>query len=168
MASAHAWKRLTDAKFLLVVARRADTSLPLAMSGDRSNGSRGNRLPRRSILRGKDSFDILFKNGVRIAGEQMDLRYIAREAPETKVLTAFIVGKKLGNAVTRNRCKRLLREAYRLQQHILDPIHSTKSSEIEMVIILKKTDISFAALSVELNLLLLELVNRLSATKEKS
>jgi ribonuclease P protein component len=168
MASAHAWKRLTDAKYLLVVARRADTVLPLVMSEERSNESRRNRLPRRFILRGKDSFDVLFENGIRIAGEQIDIRYIAHEAPEKKVLTAFVVGKKMGNAVQRNRCKRLLREAYRLQQHILDPINDPKSFQIEMAIILKNSAITFNSVSAEIHLLLTKLSKRLSPPSANS
>jgi len=167
MASAHAWKRLTDAKYLLVVARRADTVLPLAMSEDRSNESRRNRLPRSNILRGKDSFDILFKNGIRIAGEQIDLRYVTRDTPKSNVLTAFVVGKKMGNAVERNRYKRLLREAYRLHQHILEPINHSKSSHIEMAIILKKSALTFETVSAEILLLLTDLVNRLSSPSTK-
>lgn len=132
------------------------------MSEERSNESRRNRLPRSSILRGKDSFDVLFKNGIRIAGEQIDIRYIAHEAPEKKILTAFVVGKKMGNAVERNRCKRLLREAYRLQKHILDPINDPKSSHIEMAIILKKSAITFKSVSAEMNLLLTKLLERLT------
>ncbi len=165
MASAHAWKRLTDAKFWLVAALKADTSLPLAMSEDRSNHLRGNRLPRRVILRGKDSFDVIFKNGVRIAGKLIDIRYYVPPTPENGVRTAFVAGKKIGNAVRRNRNKRLLREAYRLQQHILEPVLPTITG-LNMVIIVKTQGITFQSVFDEMGFLLNKLANNLSTNRD--
>ena len=132
------------------------------MSEDRNNRTGGNQLPRRKILRGKDSFDTLFKNGIRIAAGHIDLRYLTKESNQFSVQVAFIAGRKLGNAVTRNRCKRLLREAYRLQQHILDPISTQRSFEIEMAIIVKNAPITLQIAMVEVHKLLTTLVNRLN------
>lgn len=158
MASAHAWKRLTDEKYWLVVVPRADTSLPLVMSEDRNNRPAGNQLPRSSILRGKDSFNALFSSGTRISGNLIDLRFLIRESNEPIIKVAFITGKKIGNAVTRNRCKRLLREAYRLQQHFLDPIQANRSIHLDMALIPKSPDFTFQDSMEEVRILLLKLV----------
>ncbi|HAC15103.1 MAG TPA: ribonuclease P protein component [Bacteroidetes bacterium] len=132
------------------------------MSEDRNNRTGGNQLPRRNILRGKDSFDNLFKDGIRIAAGHIDLRYLTKEADKFSVRVAFIAGRKLGNAVTRNRCKRLLREAYRLQQHILDPLSTNRSEEIEMALIVKNAPITLQIAMVEVHKLLTSLQKRLN------
>jgi ribonuclease P protein component len=136
------------------------------MSEDRSNRTNGNRLPRRAILRGKDSFDQLFKNGIRIAAGQIDLRYQIRQGESHNTQVAFIVGRKTGNAVIRNRCKRLLREAYRLQQHILDPILTHRSSSINMALIVKSAELTYATAMADVQKLLTSLVRRLQETGE--
>lgn len=132
------------------------------MSEDRNNRTGRNRLPRKNILRGKDSFDTLFQDGIRIAAGHIDLRYLTEEADRFSVKVAFIAGRKLGNAVTRNRCKRLLREAYRLQQHILDPISTTRSQQIEMAIIVKNASITLQIAMEEVHKLLKALNKRLN------
>jgi ribonuclease P protein component len=138
------------------------------MSEDRNSPSGGNRLPRRVILRGKDSFDTLFKNGIRIAAGHIDLRYLTRQESDPTIHVAFVVGRKTGNAVVRNRCKRLLREAYRLQQHILDPIRSTRSTSIDMALIVKSADLTYAKAMADVQKLLSSLIRRLSQPEEQA
>lgn len=138
------------------------------MSEDRNSPSGGNRLPRRVILRGKDSFDTLFKNGIRIAAGHIDLRYLTRQDSTPSIQVAFVVGRKTGNAVVRNRCKRLLREAYRLQQHILDPISSNRSISINMAFIVKSADLTYAKAMADVQKLLTSLLNRMIQSGEQS
>jgi len=58
----------------------------------------------------------------------------------------FAAGKKLGDAVTRNRVKRMLREAYRMSQHKL-------ISGVDLIIVGRKSIISekTATVSAALN-----------------
>jgi ribonuclease P protein component len=117
------------------------------MSEDLSNRSTGNRLPRRRILRGKDSFELLFKHGSRIAGRYADLRYRMHDGQAHGFCAAFIAGRRMGNAVKRNRGKRLLREAFRLQQHLLDPVVTLPACTLHLGFILKRPDAGFREIS---------------------
>ncbi|MCH8495859.1 MAG: ribonuclease P protein component [Balneolales bacterium] len=148
---------------------KAGTSLPLVMSEARSNKITGNRLPRRAILRGKDSFEHLFQNGSRIAGKVADIRYyVSSNDAISGRQTAFIAGRRLGNAVKRNRYKRLLREAYRLQQHILDPFDDTPEGSLHFAFILKSPRAGYAEIYAEVGQLLQKLVLQLQQNRQKS
>ncbi len=76
------------------------------------------RLPRRMILRGRTPFRLLFEEGHTLRAGRILLKY--RLLPRTneytgpEVVTAFIVGKRHGRAVDRNRARRLMRENWRL------------------------------------------------------
>lgn len=55
-------------------------------------------------------------------GAVSSIRYIFIEEEAPQQLMAFVVRKKMGNAVLRNRLKRLMREAYRHHQTLLSPL----------------------------------------------
>jgi len=72
-------------------------------------------LPKSSIIKKQDCFSELFSQGRRITGKNGQL--IAKQCNESKV--AFVVGKKVGGAVIRNRVKRYLREFYRTHKEMI-------------------------------------------------
>ena len=79
------------------------------------------KLPKRRILRKNKEFQKVYRYGHSYANRYLVLYVFADNSPQSKV--GFAAGKKLGNAVTRNRVKRLLRETYRLNQNLLQQKH---------------------------------------------
>ena len=71
-------------------------------------------LPRSRILKKKKDFQAVYSRGKSYANRFLVLYVFHSHGLQGKV--GFAAGKKLGNAVKRNRVKRLLRESYRLHQ----------------------------------------------------
>ena len=74
------------------------------------------KLPRERGLRRQSDFSAIKESGER----KVERCFIAnwRQEPElAESRLAVIASKKIGSAVVRNRCKRLLREVFRLNQH---------------------------------------------------
>ena len=124
------------------------------MNADRNNGSGRHTLPRAKILRGKSHFDRLFREGNRLTASSVDLRFTAQPDASAGCLVAFVAGKKLGNAVVRNRCKRRMREAYR--QHPLQP-DGTRG--MHLILIAKKSDVTYSQVERDVH----SLIDRLQA-----
>ena len=79
-----------------------------------ASGKKG-RFPRSVRLLRHADFERVYKQGKRHFGAHMTIFYLAR--PEGEGLrVGFTVGRVLGGAVDRNRMKRRLREAVRLQR----------------------------------------------------
>ncbi|MGS2762525.1 ribonuclease P protein component [Sinomicrobium sp. M5D2P9] len=77
------------------------------------------RFPKEEKLKSKKRIEKLFSEGKSVSRFPLRLVYARTELPETvKIQTAVSVSKRnFKKAVDRNRIKRLLREAYRLNKH---------------------------------------------------
>ena len=69
---------------------------------------------KKEVLRKKDDFDRIYKNG-RSIGERYVVIFFQRNNLGYN-RTAFLASKKVGNSVQRNRAKRLMKESFRLLQ----------------------------------------------------
>jgi len=94
------------------------------------NNSRSIRIILESIKKEED-IKRIFKNGIYINRKYFIMYMNRKESKDKLIRTRFIVTKKIGSAVIRNKIKRLLREILRL-------IDIVSSVEIELIIIAKK------------------------------
>ena len=66
---------------------------------------------KKEVLRGKKDFGRLYKRGKSVADRYVVVIFLKNELPYTR--TAVLASKKVGNSVTRNRAKRLIKESLR-------------------------------------------------------
>lgn len=66
------------------------------------------------VLRNTRQFNQVYKKGKSIVNKHIVLYYVKNQTDENQV--GFSISKKVGNAVTRNRVKRLMKEVYRLNE----------------------------------------------------
>jgi len=74
-------------------------------------GLMGRGLPRTRRLRKRADFQNIYRIGVRVVGRFIVV--FAVTGPEAKNRLGITASRKIGSAVTRNRCKRRIRELYR-------------------------------------------------------
>lgn len=90
-------------------------------------------LPKGRRLHLKNEFKDIIHGGIRTTGEGLVLWHKPAPAGQQDRRLGLVVSKKLGHAVVRNRVKRLLREAFRLNREKLtggvDYIVSPRRSE---------------------------------------
>ena len=82
---------------------------PDRVAAERCTFSRSDRLRRTA------DFDRVYSSGKRHASRELTLIFAPSPAGTTRL--GLSVGRRIGNAVVRNRVKRLLREAFRLNKH---------------------------------------------------
>lgn len=77
----------------------------------------GLRFAPRLRLRDKADYEHVFATRCRVSDDLLTIWAASTDLPHPRL--GLLVGKRHGDAVTRNRLKRLLREAFRLEQHDL-------------------------------------------------
>ncbi len=125
-------------------------------------------LPRRSILRGKAAFDAVFKQGRTLTSGLVSFRFMARSSTSPGITAGFTVRRKSGGAVTRNRLKRLLREAYRLNQHAFSDAAAGFNVEINGVFTALDPALTFAAAQRDVKAISVRLSNTFPSTLSHS
>ncbi len=101
-------------EFLKRQSHNADPTPPYPPQG-------GNRFPKKEKLKSRKLFGLLFAKGKSIKVGNLKLLYLQTALPEeVPFQTGVAVPKKnFKSAVKRNRIKRLLREGYRLNKHLI-------------------------------------------------
>lgn len=87
-------------------------------------------------LKSRKDFEKIFTGGLKIYSSENKIRanYMLTTGPDNPgVMFAVAVGKNLGNAVWRNRAKRLIREAYRWNKHPLVEICKIKNALLKII-----------------------------------
>jgi ribonuclease P protein component len=79
------------------------------------DGNRDLGLRRSERLRRRSEFQRVYSEGKSYAGSLLVLFVLTTPHLERKA--GFVAGRRVGNAVSRNRAKRLMREAYRHAKH---------------------------------------------------
>jgi len=118
-------------------------------------------LPKSKILRGRKNFQRLFTEGATLYCRFINLRYVLLKDDTSEFLMAFIVAKKHGNAVQRNKTKRLLREAYRLNQDILPDISTGSVTTCHAALMTKRTKLTFEQVETDVVVLLKKVKEKL-------
>ncbi|MEX0792104.1 MAG: ribonuclease P protein component [Pirellulaceae bacterium] len=77
-------------------------------------------LPKRMLIRRKEEYDLIFRSRCS-AGDGTLVVYAERNGLDHPRLGMVVSGKKVGNAVARNRWKRMIREAFRQIRPTLPP-----------------------------------------------
>lgn len=70
-----------------------------------------------TVMKDNNAFMRCYKKGKRVSCDWLCVHFFPNNMPYSRI--GITAGKKLGNAVTRNRVKRIIRAAYRLSEEKL-------------------------------------------------
>ncbi len=92
----------------------------------------------RERIRGKNAFDLVFSKGKRITSSDKLLRgfYIVTKSSDgVPVKIAVGISRKAGNAVWRNRLRRLVKECYRLNKTLLKSRLTAADKQVLLIVL---------------------------------
>lgn len=123
-------------------------------------------LPKSTILRGKRNLQNLFTDSTVLSKGSLNLRFAISDAQPTSYKVGFISPKRTGNAVRRNRMKRLMRESFRLQKaQFSETIHCI-DRELHLAFIGRTTKADYDQVFRDMATLLSDLRSRICSNTE--
>ncbi|RNC83252.1 MAG: ribonuclease P protein component [Balneola sp.] len=128
--------------------------------------SRRFTLPKSHILRGRRNFERIFGSRNYILTDSINARFVEFDSDPREYKVGFIASKKLGNAIQRSRCKRLLREAYRLNRHLLSEELQRAEKSMHIVFSTRVNGLDFATVENDMVTLLTKLRSRLLSSNK--
>lgn len=124
------------------------------MKKDRNRSDLNNTdysLPREKILRGRRNFERLFEKSTVLKNHSIQFRFRFYQDPAEGCYIGFIAPKKrFKSAVKRNRIKRILREAYRLNQDHFRDLFNRESFGLHAVFMANREGLSFEQVQNEM------------------
>lgn len=106
-------------------------------------------LPKSQILSGRRNFEELFSSSSFISNPVVSIRYSVTQGADDHYYVGFISPKKIGNAVERNRAKRFMREAYRLNQFIIRDLPELSELRLKFAFLARHSDLTFESVQKE-------------------
>jgi ribonuclease P protein component len=120
-------------------------------------------------IKSKNDFDLVYSKGEVLYSPSNKLKtviLIRKEAEESYLKAAFAVSKRSGNAVWRNRVKRLLRESFRINK--LDLKSAVEYNKINLLIVFSPNAINQKnSKKITRNEIITDVVELLSMIKKK-
>lgn len=95
------------------------------------------RLRKSEVIRGKGVFSGIILKGRRLRAGRIDCSYHITRHPDDgtpRIKVGFAIGRQIRRAVDRNRIRRLMREAYRTNKHLLEKEKPDLESGIDMIL----------------------------------
>ncbi|MGY8987305.1 MAG: ribonuclease P protein component [Flavobacteriales bacterium] len=122
-----------------------------------------NLFPKSERLHSKTKIDKLFGNGNSFILEDFQVYFSVSEQIKPSVSVLISVPKKLvPKAAERNKIKRLIREAYRINKAILTTKLTDKKVEVNIAFILLKSDFAdYKSVEQKIKLILLRLTEEI-------
>lgn len=105
------------------------------------------------LLKRKE-FQLVFDNGERFGNNQLKIYALSNGNSVSRL--GLVVGRKFGNSPRRNRFKRILREAYRLNKNLL-------SNGVDIVVIPRPglTELTLNAIEEKFKIILIQINDKL-------
>ena len=125
-----------------------------------SSVAKGHTFPKKEKLKGKKSFDVLFSEGQVLKAYPVHLRYLPMDFSDHAQIKVAVVApkRKFKKAVQRNRVKRLLREAYRLNKSLV--FNNIEGNFALLFLYLGNTMPTFAEVEVAVQQLLQDFIKK--------